>query len=330
MYSLQKISKNELNAQEIIKDFYADLPKKPYCTHQKGMCYIRTKQQAITHAYIQPNHPSTIKWLVFDLDDEQSLLAFYDRDCPHPQMIIRNPANGHAHYCYKLSIPVGMVGKSSEKAIRYLEAVYKALGAKLGADTSYAGHLIKNPLHEDWDTYLTGAKKSYTLGELAEHLDLSSPRTEKTADNDDYFGRNCAVFHRTRHQAYAIAHRYDYSHLLKEVLSIVIAENSKFDEPMQMNELKHIAKSITRYCKSAKFVAYSKRWFSQLQAYRGQRGGIAKGKRYHEKRLQVIQLAKQGGGLRWIAEQVGVSKSAVSNYLRSYQGYLNYPVQVSK
>lgn len=103
--------------------------KKPYCTHQKGICYIRSKQQAIAHAYIQPNHPSTIKWLVFDLDDEQSLLAFYDKDCPRPQMIIRNPANGHAHYCYsyKLSIPVGMVGKSSEKAIRYLEAVYKAL-----------------------------------------------------------------------------------------------------------------------------------------------------------------------------------------------------------
>lgn len=330
MYNLQKIAKNELKAQKIIKDFYADLPKKPYCTNYKGGCIIRDKQQAITHAYIQPNHPSTIKWLVFDLDDEQSLLAFYDKDCPRPQIIIRNPVNGHAHYCYKLSIPVGMVGKSSEKAIRYLEAVYKALCNKLGADQGYSGNLIKNPLHDDWETYLTGAKTSYTLGELAESLNLSSPKTEKTADNDDYFGRNCAVFHSTRHKAYAIAHQYDYQHLLNKVLAIVIDENSKFSNPMQMNELKHIAKSITRYCKSARFIAYSKQWFSKLQAYRGKQGGIAKGKSYHAKRLQAINLAKQGGSLRWIAEQIGVSKTTVSNYLQSYQDYLKYPVQVSK
>lgn len=36
MYSLQKIAKNELNAQEIIKDFYADLPKKTVLYPSKG------------------------------------------------------------------------------------------------------------------------------------------------------------------------------------------------------------------------------------------------------------------------------------------------------
>lgn len=270
MYLLQQVQDFE-NCEQI-QALFSDLPKRPYCTNAKGFCHIRTKSQAIKHAYIQPNTPFKVKWLVFDVDDPNALFAFHDNDTPRPQLIIKNPTNGYAHYCYKLAFPIALMGETNEKAVKYLDTVYNALKRKLGADLGYSGNLIKNPTHPNWRTYITGAKKSYTLDELAEYLELDILKTPKVA-NDDYFGRNCSVFHATRVQAYPIAHKHDYKGLYSEILIIATTENAKFDEPLYPNELKHIAKSITRYCKSPKFVAYSSAWFSRLQAHRGRQGG---------------------------------------------------------
>lgn len=272
MYLLQKIADYQHDKPTEIIDFYHDLPQKPYCSNIKGFCHIRTKKNAFNHAYIQPNHPASVKWLVFDLDISNALFAYHDNNAPRPQIIIKNPLNGHAHYCYKLSENVGLWGNSSERAINYLRAVYRGLQLKLGADTGYSGNLIKTPTHSDWETYITGAKRAYTLDELADYLELEPKQTFK-ADNDDYFGRNCAVFNATRHKAYAIAHKYDYKSLYSEILAIATAENAKFNNPMQPNELHHITKSITRYCKSPRFITVSKAWFSRLQAHRGSKGG---------------------------------------------------------
>lgn len=314
MYSLQKIS--DFDNCEQIQALFSDLPKKPYCTNAKGFCHIRTKEHAITHAYIQPNTPFKVKWLVFDVDDPNALFAFHDNNTPRPQLIIKNPTNGHAHYCYKLAFPVALMGETNQKAIKYLDSVYNALKRKLGADTGYSGNLIKNPTHSDWQTYTTGADaQGYTLAELAEYLDLDEPKAPKVA-NDSHFGRNCAVFHTTRHQAYAIAHKHDHQTLYSEILAIATNENAKFNNPMHPNELHHIAKSITRYCKSPRFTAISAEWFSRLQAHRGKQGGKAKGRAYQDKREQAKILANQGLSLRQIAEQIGVSKSAVANYLK--------------
>lgn len=325
MYHLQQV--HDFENCEQIQALFSDLPKKPYCTNFKGYCHIRTKKHAISHAYIQPNHPAVVRWLVFDLDYEQALFAFHDKDIPRPQLIIKNPQNGHAHYCYKLSEKVGLWGGSSEKAIKYLNAVYDALKRKLGADLGYSGNLIKNPAHSNWQTYTTGAKKSYTLGELAEYLDLTEPTKPEPA-NDSHFGRNCAVFHAVRHQAYAIAHKHDYQTLYEAVLAIAVAENAKFNDPMHPKELHHIAKSIAKFCKSPKFGVYSTE-FLERQSEQGKRGvqvananganskgGKARSAKYDGKRQQALYLCKQGLSIRKIAEQMGVSKTSVQKWLK--------------
>lgn len=314
MYLLKQV--HDFENCEQIQALFSDLPKKPYCTNAKGSCHIRNKKQAIKHAYIQPNHPAVVRWLVFDVDDPNALFAFHDNDTPRPQLIIKNPSNGHAHYCYKLSEKVGLWGGSSPKAINYLNAVYNALQRKLGADRGYSGNLIKNPAHSDWQTYITGAKKSYTLGELAEYLDLTEPTKSEPA-NDPHFGRNCAVFHATRHQAYAIAHKHDYNTLFNAVLAIATAENAKFDSPLNPNEVRHIAKSIAKYCKSARFTAMSAEWFSRLQAHRGKQGGKAKGRAYQDKREQAQQLREQGLSMAKIAQQLGTHKTQVARWLKN-------------
>ena len=277
MYDLQKIKISDWEQIPTLTQFYSDLAKKPYCTNNKGVCYPRTKANAVKHAYIQPNHPHIIKWLVFDIDNENALFSYHDNNLPPPQIIVKNPANGHAHYCYKLTAGVPMCGNVHVKPIEYLQAVYSALAVALGADLSYGGNLIKNPLNSQHETYLTGSQPSYSLQELADYLDLEpSDNKPRTQANEDYFGRNCAVFHQSRILAYRIADKYDYSQLVKEVLAIVEEHNARFDKPMLANECYHIAKSIARYCKSPQFKAKQAQYnaqFSRLQAQRGSNGG---------------------------------------------------------
>lgn len=277
MYALQRINtQNWTNIPEIAT-FFDDLPSNPYCADEKGTCYPRHKKSAIQRAYIQPNHPHLVKWLAFDIDSRNALFAYHDNNLPRPQLIGRNRENGHAHYLYKLTVPVALYGKAHAKPIEYMRAVYRALATALGADPSYGGNLIKSPFSQCHDWYVTGAEPSYSLDDLASYLDLARATTQHTADNDDHFGRNCSVFHQSRIQAYRIAdHQYDHAQLLKQVLAIVNEINARFDNPMLANECYHIAKSITRYCKSPRFTAKQAEYnaqFSRLQASRGSKGG---------------------------------------------------------
>lgn len=329
MYTLQRV-KNPNECPQI-QAFTADLPHNPYCADDKGYCYIRTRSHATMRAYIQPNTPFKVKWLIFDIDDPNALFAYHDNNAPRPQLIIKNPANGHAHYCYKLTFPIALWGNTNEKAIKYLDAVYYALKCKLGADNGYSGNLVKNPSHARWQTYTTTSKNSYTLDELAEYLDLepseNKPRTQSS--NDEHFGRNCAVFHATRHKAYPIAHKHDYRSLFNAVLAIATQENAKFDKPLPPNEIRHIAKSITRFCKSERFGQYSARFIEKqkregrngaikanAQSQACSKGGKARSATYDPIREQAKQLKQQGLSIRKIAEQLKVSKTSVQNWLK--------------
>ena len=324
MKLLQKITPHHWETIPELASFYADLPTNPYCTDEKGTCYPRHKKSATQRVYIQPNHPASIKWLVFDIDTPNALFVYHDRNLPRPQFIVRNPQNGHAHYCYKLAVEVGTWGKSSVKAIEYLRTVYNGLSNALGAYKGYSGNLIKNPYSSQHETYLTGAKPSYTLAELADYLDLTPIAPQ--ADNDDHFGRNCATFHHTRHKAYPIADQLNEKELLEQVLAIAEEFNAKFDNPMLPNEIYHISVSITRYCKSPKFGAYSEKSnekFSRRQSLRVKqankkgacnKGGLARSATYDPKRQQAEQMHKQGVKIKEIAEQLKVTRRTLSNW----------------
>ncbi|UYZ90972.1 replication initiation protein (plasmid) [Moraxella bovis] len=331
MYNLRRVT--DFESCEQIQALLSDLPTKPYCTNFKGACYVRPKNIALQHAYIQPNHPSVIRWLVFDVDDSQALFAFHDNLAPPPQLIIVNPSNGHAHYCYKLTEKVGLVGNSSLKAVRYLKAVYRALQDKLGADVGYSGNLIKNPVHSDWHghVYTTGASISYSLGELAHYLYLptATELASISATNSDnfYLGRNHEIFERARKPAYVIADSCNYTELYNEVLAMATSINNSFIDPLEPKELHHIAKSIASFCKSARFGNYSLE-LREKQRIRGTKGGqksdsshggLARSASYNGQREQAKQLREQGLSIRKIAEQLGVSKTSVQKWLKNVQ-----------
>lgn len=285
MQSLKQVSPADWQNIPILNQFYDDLASNPYCTNEKGFTYIRNKQHAIQHRYIQPNHPSICRWLVFDIDDPQALFKCFDEGLPPPQFIAQNSVNGHAHVGFKLTTAVGIGGKSSIKAIRYLANVQKALADALGADLGYSGNLIKNPCYvktssayedngerDEHHIYLTSAPPSYTLAELANHLDLEPLYSNTaTAANDSGYGRNCSLFDRLCPHGYALASS-PYSEIVRQLQPIADDINNNYDVPMQHNEVKHIVHSIARYCEKMDFSASHKR-FSELQAVRGAIGG---------------------------------------------------------
>ena len=322
MYAIKQIDPTDWQNVSTLAQFHADLAKNPYCSNDKGLSHIRSKSHAIKHAYIQPNHPEIIKWLVFDIDDPEALFAFHDKGLPRPQIIIKNPENGHAHYAYKLTKPVDKWRKTSSKPLEYLASVQKALRVALGADKSYGGNLIKNPCHASHEVYLTGAQPSYTLAELSEHLDLEPYQAQEPA-NDEGYGRNCAVFNHVRHKAYPIAQNHSQRELERILTAIAEEYNQRFDVPLFPNELKHIIKSITRFCKSPKFGAYSIRFIEKQRedgriggkASNSSNGGKARSANYEDKRKQAKELRKSGLSIRKIAEQMNVSKTSIQKWI---------------
>lgn len=308
MYAIKQIDPTDWQNVSTLAQFHADLATNPYCSNDKGFSHIRSKSHAIKHAYIQPNHPEIIKWLVFDIDDPEALFAFHDKGLPRPQIIIKNPKNGHAHYAYKLTKPINKWHKASSKPVEYLASVQKALRLALGADKSYSGNLIKNPCHALHHVYLTNAQPSYTLAELSEHLDLEIYQPQEPA-NDEGYGRNCAVFNHVRHEAYPLAQTHSQRELERVLTAIAEEYNQRFDVPLFPNELKHIVRSIVRYCSRKDFTA-SHKAFSELQRARiTKRWGDNT-----DKQKQALEMYQNGVKKTVISKELGVTAKTLTRW----------------
>ena len=246
MYAIKQIDPTDWQSVSTLAQFYADLATKPYCTNSKGFSHIRTKSHAIKHAYIQPNHPEIIKWLVFDIDDPQALFAYHDNDLPPPNYYQKSRKRSRSLRLQANKTSEKNSGrKASTKPVEYLASVQKALRLALGADKGYSGNLIKIPPCPR-RVYITGAKPSYTLAELAEYLDLK-PYQQQERANDEGYGRNVNVFNHVRHQAYPIAQDLTRRELERVLTAIARILNQRFDVPLFPNELKYIVRSITHY-----------------------------------------------------------------------------------
>ncbi|MFA0159231.1 replication initiation protein, partial [Vibrio sp. 10N.261.46.A3] len=65
-------------------DLIETLPHKPYCTDELGVTYIRPKITAIKKKYLQVNQPKLVTYLIFDIDRQGAVLAWYDCNLPPP------------------------------------------------------------------------------------------------------------------------------------------------------------------------------------------------------------------------------------------------------
>ena len=233
------------------------LPKKPYCSDQKGTpLLIRSKRSALRYRYIQFNPPALQHWLVFDLDydtmDFNTQFVWEKAGLPEPNIVSYNRDNGHCHLYYAIE-SVCTSPDAKPKPLEYMAAIQDAYTQALKADRCYTGLIAKNPLNPHWFNVEIHTAV-FSLGNLAEHVELEAKRwTRKRALNDDHMalGRNCALFHRLRFWAYDHVNDYrnngtGYNVWMVEVLSRCEGFND-FMEPLPYGEVKSTAKSVGKW-----------------------------------------------------------------------------------
>lgn len=348
MQQLQLV-KDDYRQHPILQQFYDDLPSKPYCSDVKDFCKVRPKAIANKQSYIQPNHPLCIKWLVIDIDspfkhtstepyyDENLLFRCYDRNLAEPTFIARNPSNGHVQYFYRLKDPVTMYQASHAHPMRYLKSIQYAYNVQLGGDFGFGGSLAKNPLDTStWEIFITGAG-SYTLNELAEFVDLTDPinKPPKKATNDDQIspfaglGRNCDTFDYLRFIAYSIANSMTQTALFNHLLALGLEFNSRFEQPLLYSEIRCIARSIAKFCKtSPRYRAYATIVHERKSAM-GRKGalvanskgacamgGKARSDKYADKRTIAHEMRESGLSNTEIASKLGVARLTVIRWFK--------------
>ena len=264
---------------ELFPSFIGNLPTKPYCTDDLATgLKIRPKNSAISFKYIQPNSPFYQHYFVLDLDYESALSEIlYSLDgIPMPNFVAETPNSGRLHAFFELKTPIYTTDASRQKPIMLANAVYLRLQQLFGADVGYSGLISKNPIHDQWRTYSL-RKKPYTLTELSSKLDIDWQEAKKPPKQHEAIGlgRNCYIFHTARFWAYKAVREYrgkTYNNWLQAVIDHCLKLNEGITEPMQYNEIKGIAKSISRYC--WKKDAYHYQEFIDRQSRKGKKGNV--------------------------------------------------------
>lgn len=317
------------------------LPKKPYCSSGKGCrTLIRTLKSALSYPQIQINSPTYTHWLIFDVDKEQAAYAWKDCGLPPPTWVTINPENGHAHIVYGLKTAVYTGENARIAPMRYLAVVYQAMAKKMGADKGYAGVLTHNPMHPQWRTWVVSQSNTlYELGELADYVDLPPysdhfrPEKATAANQDDYaLGRNCTVFEKLRVWAYEAIREYRSGRRTEWERAVLSkAQNlNDFSEPMSYNEVKQIAKSVSKWVwrmdKSVCVESAAK--FSEKQRQRAKKAtnqveaNKASVTVRRAANVDLISLAvemyQQGFKRSEIAQKVGKSESTIKRWIVSF------------
>lgn len=241
---------------EILNTFENSIPQKPYCTDDLSLgLKIRPAEIAIKKRYIQPNKPTDLRWLIYDVDRSTAHYDWQDLHAPAPNFTVMNPDNGHAHLYYGLEVPVFMQMGARQNPIRYVSSVDVALTQKLDADPAYAKLIAKNPLHRTWNLNVWN-DRSYNLDELADWLDLSAMTDRRVRLPEIGLGRNCNLFDATRFFAYREIRKPVENLLFPELYSlesfILRCQNyaklhNTFSVPLPVRECETIGKSVGKW-----------------------------------------------------------------------------------
>jgi hypothetical protein len=247
------------------------LPRKPYGADDFPDLRILTRPHALRRRHIQFNPPAVVRWMLHDIDDPSAYFAHRDANLPPPNIIIFNPANGHAHSAYLLASPVARHSAARLAPLRFFAAVERGIARRLGADRQYRGLIAKNPLHADWRVEWR-RHAPYTLEELADWLFPRDMAPDPSPAAAFALGRNCCLFDQLRAVAYQEARTFKADGALDafrwRLEHVALAINQQFSAPLAPREVRAIVKSVTKWT----WKRFDEESFSRLQAERGRRG----------------------------------------------------------
>jgi len=220
---------------------------------------------------IQPNSEQFIRFLVFDIDENDAARIVEDSGLPPPTFFVENTANGHAHVIYALAAPVSLSGKSRKAPIYLLAAIQRGFTRRLHADKAYGGRLCKTPFHPQWRT-VAPPYSLYDAARLCEYLAKDEKAFWPKREPPIGLGRNCFMFEEAKDIAYHKVLEYKKSNRTEEqfrdFLKNVCGEiNHKFETPLMDSELRAISKSVSKWVWSR----FTHKRFSKIQSSRGKR-----------------------------------------------------------
>lgn len=220
--------------------------KKLYCSNNLdyGLRLLPT-EIALNHRYIQVNNDKAIMYLVIDLDHSDSLI-FEKVNLPAPNFIVTDKVKNTSHFIYSLKSPIYKDYFDNKKALALFAKIQHEYTRLLQGDQAYVGLIAKNPLNEHWKVWNVNRFYPYDLIELADYINLPKYIKKREALGE---GRNCCLFETVRKFAYGEILFYkangatekDFRNLLLNKLEKL----NTFQTPLNFNELKAIAKSIS-------------------------------------------------------------------------------------
>jgi hypothetical protein len=301
--------------------FRQRLPRMAYAMDRLGPMRLLPKAQAILYRYVQAQPRNVVGALPFDIDVEYAAIIWDDANLPPPNLVVINPENAHAHYLYQLRASVFLgEGKPATRAAEYLRMIQRAMIFQLKADPSFSGFTVKNPLHPHWKVW-SPASEPYDLDLLHQYLNpraLKFARKKIKPSEEIGLGRNVALFNAVRHWSYrwALAYREagDYPAWAAFVLARALEVNAEFKHPLEPPEVRHTAKSISKWT----WEKFSRAGFSQSQAARQKKQAEA---RRISTRGRLINLAKEmqeagkAVNLNELAEETNIHLATVYRHL---------------
>lgn len=240
--------------------------KKLYCSNdlEFGLRLLPTRY-ALNHKYVQANNDKVISFLIIDLDHDNPLI-FEQVGLPAPNFIVADKERRTSHYFYAIS-PIHKDYVSNQKALLYFSKIQQAYTKALQGDPLYVGMIAKNPLHKNWKTWNANYFYTYDLHELADYVELPQRISKREAIGE---GRNCWLFDSVRKFAYKEILFYKANGATEQdfyqlILNRLVKSNV-FDSslPLGFNELKNIAKSISKWT----WKNFSAEKFSKIQKVR--------------------------------------------------------------
>ena len=124
------------------------LPERPLCCDADyAQLRRRSRADALKHEHIETNPAALVNMLVVDIDAaEGRAMALWEHQGMMPNLVMENPANGHAHAAWVLAAPVCRTDVARLKPLKLARSVTEGLRRSCDGDTGYAGLLMKNPL----------------------------------------------------------------------------------------------------------------------------------------------------------------------------------------
>ena len=116
------------------------LPLWPLASNELGRGLFRTSRpNALGKRYIEANPQALSNLLIVDIDhSDAALRAVWGAHAMMPNVVVENPANGHAHAIWGLKEPVTRTEYARRKPLAFAATVTEGLRRRVDGDAGYS------------------------------------------------------------------------------------------------------------------------------------------------------------------------------------------------